>query len=98
MHCQSCKNHYVFPMISSTPAMPAQCSRMPRPTKGCAQLLCPKAPHRSCPNTMCKLCCIDRMGGCIAPGHNFAALLERQRGKQCQSQLPPAHNDPHPRR
>ncbi|KAF8226602.1 hypothetical protein L208DRAFT_1206439, partial [Tricholoma matsutake] len=65
MHCQSCKNHYVFPMISSTPAMPAQCSRMPRPTKGCAQLLCPKAPHRSCPNTMCKLCCIDRMGGCI---------------------------------
>jgi hypothetical protein len=65
------------------------------PTKGCAQLLCPKVPHRACPNTMCKLCCIDRKGGCLAPGHNFTALSERQRGKRPQSQLPPTYNDPH---
>ena len=47
---------------------------------------------------MCKLCCIDHKGGCLAPGHNFAALLERQRGKCLASQLPPLSNDPHPRR
>ncbi|KAF8230267.1 hypothetical protein L208DRAFT_1476562, partial [Tricholoma matsutake] len=81
LHCHSCHDyHFTFPKHTTTgseavplSSAPGSASKLARKKLAfCAHAGCARTAHSSCTNKMCKGHCVDTMGGCVAPAHNYS--------------------------